>query len=138
MDNVFSEILLHVVWKISSNSKKMTSPTQKILREYLSDVIDKKQFEIIEAAVTDDHIHILIKPSIEIQIKNSVFKLMDNCSDYLTQKMALQNPPQWDLNFGVVSVSKAHLEMVVEYIRTQDIRHKSSKTNATLEKTGGM
>jgi len=130
----FSEIYFHLIWRITPTSSEMKAPTQKLVNNFLLDFGGKYGYEPIAVSVLDDHIHILAKllpgiaPGLLIEI------LKEELTQYLKKTLAMKNPPQWDDGYGIVSVSRAHIEAVVKYVQQQEKKHSEHKTNPTLER----
>ena len=60
--------------------------------------------------------------------------LKSELTKFMTEKLAMQSPPKWDEGYGAVSVSKAHTETIINYVKTQKSRHREGKINETLER----
>lgn len=112
----------------------MTEPTQKLVLQFLEDYGEKFGYEPIAIAVLNDHIHILVKLLPGIAPGILVELLKTEIAHYLKETMAMKNPPQWDDAYGIVSISRAHIDIVAKYIRQQRQKHKSGRTNETLER----
>ncbi len=134
MPTSFSEIFFHLVWRISPASPKMTPPTRSLVKSFLQDSGDKFGYEPIALSVMDDHIHIVVGLLPGIAPGLLVETLKEEIYRYLAGDMAMKNPPSWDDAYGVVSISRAHLDIVAEYVRTQEKRHRAGRTNTTLER----
>jgi len=132
----FSEIFYHIVWKTGENSPKMTSPTQRLIENFLAGAGKKFGYSLVAAAVLEDHIHLFVRALPGVAPGDLVLRLKNEIDDFLRQKLAMASPPVWDEDYGVVSVSRSHAELVAEYVKTQRQRHKSGKINRTLERTG--
>ncbi len=130
----FSEIYFHFVWRIAPASSAMNAPTQKLVNNFLSDFGEKYGYEPIAVSVLEDHLHILAKllPGIAPGLLIEVLK--EELAHYLKKTLDMKNPPQWDDGYGIVSVSRAHIEAVAKYVQQQQKRHSDGKTNPTLER----
>ena len=134
MPLAFSEIYCHIVWRVAAASAHLNLPTRKIIRQFIEDSGERFGYRFIALAVMDDHIHILanilpgVAPGLLVEL------LKDEISQYLSRTLAMQNPPCWDDGYGIISVSRAHVDTLVQYIRQQEKRHLQGKTNATLER----
>ena len=134
MPFAFSEIFYHIVWRIAPASSPISSPTRRLIRTFLEDSGERFGCEPIAVSVLENHIHILVQilPGIAPGLLASL--LMEEIDHYLAKALAMKNPPQWDDGYGIVSISKAHIKIVAEYVRNQESRHKQGKTNSTLER----
>ena len=131
----FSEIYCHLIWRVAADSERMNKATQKILERYLLQHGDDFGYKPLAVAVLEDHIHMLVKLMSGVAPGALVELLKKQIKIFLVEQMAVKSPPRWDDGYGIVSVSRAHLGVVADYIRTQGARHKSGKINKTLERT---
>ncbi len=130
----FSDIFVHLVWRISDNSPKLDNVTRQLVEKFIAESGESFGYECIAATALDNHIHLLAKILPGVAAGLLVELLKKEIKTYLTSKLAMKSPPDWDDCYGVVSVSKAHLESVTDYIRSQVSRHRDGKINETLEK----
>jgi len=131
----FSEIYCHFVWRISDDSPKLDKLTQRLAENFIRDFDEKFGYECISVCALADHIHFLAKLLPGVAPGLLVVRIKDELSEYLKVKLAMNTPPRWDNRYGIVSVSKSHLEIVKKYVETQKIRHRDGKLNKTLERT---
>jgi len=134
MPLAFAEIYCHMVWRIADASARMNLPTRKIVRKFIENSGERFGYRLIAASVLDDHVHILvgllpgIAPGLLVElVKNEI-------NQYLSRTLAMQNPPCWDDGYGVISVSRAHVDALAHYVGQQEKRHLHGKINATLER----
>jgi len=130
----FSDIFIHLVWCISDKSPKLDNVTRQLVEKFIAESGERFGYEYIAVASLDDHIHLLAKTLPGVAAGLLVELLKKEIITYLTGKLAMKSPPEWDNCYGIVSVSKAHLESVTEYIHSQVSRHKDGKINKTLER----
>jgi REP element-mobilizing transposase RayT len=81
----------------------------------------------------NDHAHLLVQLPQIIAPDEIVNHLADSTSE-LVDGMGRNEKLVWEEDFGVVSVSKSHLEIVTKYVETQVERHASGNINETLER----
>ncbi len=130
----FSEIYCHIVWRVAEDSSEMNSAMQKVLQGYFTSRGDEFGYKPVAISVLNDHIHLFaqLMPGVA---PGALAELVKHQSTiFMIDEMALKTPPIWDNGYGVVSVSKSHTDIVSEYVRTQEFKHKSGKTNSTLER----
>ncbi|RKZ32120.1 hypothetical protein DRQ33_06460 [bacterium] len=130
----FAQIYCHFIWRIENNSKKMNQLTRDLVKKFILDSQEKFAYECIAISVLEDHIHFLAKILPGVAPGDLVVRLKQELYDYLIKQMAMTSPPRWDEGYGIVSVSKSHLDIVKEYINNQNKRHRENKINKTLER----
>ncbi len=131
----FNEIFYHIIWKIASDSRKMNPITRSVIKEFITKSGKEIGYIPLSVAVLEDHIHILVETPPDTTPGKLVITLKNRILDYLAEKMAMSSTPVWDENYGIVSVSRSHTELVAKYIDEQEQRHKIGKINRTLERT---
>ncbi|MCD6594164.1 transposase [bacterium] len=130
----FSEIYCHFVWRINDDSPKMDKLTQRLVENFIRDFDEKFGYECIAVCALNNHIHFLANILAGIAPGLLVVRIKDELAEYLKIKLAMNTPPRWDNRYGIVSVSKSHLEVVKNYVQTQNNRHRDGKLNETLER----
>ena len=130
----FSEIFFHIVWRTAPASDRMNAPTRKIVKNFLMDFGEKYGYEPIAISVLEDHLHILAKLLPGVAPGLLVETLKEELNQYLKKTLAMKNPPHWDDGYGIVSVSRAHIDAVAQYVHQQEKRHKTNRINSTLER----
>src|SRR5262245_24755565 len=83
---------------------------------------------------TADHVHLVaaVPPSMPLstfiaQIKGGSSHLASHISGDAAEAFA------WQAEYGVLSISEAHLPLVVRYVELQQQHHASNRLNRTLE-----
>ena len=134
MSMIFSEIICHFIWRIASDSDPMKKATCSIVEKFLEDKVTDLGYSPISIAVLEDHVHLLAMIQHNITPKSIVEDLKEKISKYLNCELAMQNPPIWNEGYGIVSVSKSHVDIVTEYLVDHKTRHRKGKINTTLER----
>ena len=130
----FTDIYFHFIWRIDENSPEIDNLTERLVEKFLIDYGERFGYECIANAVLPDHIHLFAKVMSGVAPGVLVEMLKSELTKFMTEKLAMQSPPKWDEGYGAVSVSKAHTETIINYVKTQKSRHREGKINDTLER----
>ena len=95
--------------------------------------IERIEGRCLALALLPDHVHVLIVAPPVASPDDIVSVLKDSTVEHVSG-MGRGEKLEWKPGYGVVSVSKSHLDIVEKYIATQVERHESGKINDTLEK----
>jgi REP element-mobilizing transposase RayT len=119
--------------KINISEVKLHELTRKIVQAKLEEEIESIGGANISVNLMNDHAHLLVQLPQIIAPDEIVNHLADSTSE-LVDGMGRNEKLVWEEDFGVVSVSKSHLEIVTKYVETQVERHASGNINETLER----
>ena len=130
----FSETFYHAVVAIDSGEKPLHSVTAKLIETRLHEEIENSGGVSLAVALMPDHAHVLFAAPPEASPDAMITILKENTTE-LVAGMGRGETFDWKSGYGVVTVSKSHLDIVKGYVETQEERHSSGKINETLEKT---
>jgi len=130
----FSEIFVHFIIKIDTSEGPLHNLTRKVVETKLEEEIQGIGGANIALAMLDDHVHILAQIPPNAAPDDIVHLLMESTSE-LVSGMGRNEKLIWQPDFGAVSVSKSHLEILTKYVETQEERHSAGNINDTLERT---
>lgn len=125
---VFS-IHLHIVFIAKYRSYVITQEILAKLQEVFTRVCEKRKCFLVEFSGEDDHVHLLIDIHPDNNISQLIGSLKSASSriirkefqDYLKQFYWKEKDPSfWTDAYSVISVGGAPLEIIKEYIRSQD------------------
>ena len=130
----FNEVFLHLVMPIDAKNKLPHPITMKLVETKLSKTVSEFGGETLAVKLLPNHVHILVSVLPAASIDDLVVELKGETSE-LVEGTGRGETLVWAEGYGVVSVSKSHIDIVKNYIDTQEERHKTGKLNATLEKS---
>lgn len=122
-------IHLHIVLVAKYRQEVITQDILAKVQEVFTRVCEKRKCELIEFSGEDDHVHLLIDIHPDNNISQLIGSLKSASSrvirkefqDYLKQYYWKEKDPSfWTDAYSVISVGGAPLEIVKEYIRSQD------------------
>jgi len=130
----FSEVFFHLVMRIDQSAGKLHELTRKVVETKLAEDITAFGGVSLAVNLLPDHVHILLQSLPTASPDAIVGILMENSTELVTG-MGRDEKLVWEKEYGAVSVSKSHIEIVSKYIETQPERHRTGKLNDTLERT---
>jgi len=129
----FAEIFYHIVMGIAEGNKPLDDITSKLVETKLCEESDRLGGKSVAVGMMPDHVHILLASPPEGSPDAIITELRETTTE-LVAGMGRDEKLDWKHDYGVVSVSRSHLDIVKSYIDEQKQRHMDGKTNATLEK----
>lgn len=125
---VFS-IHLHIIFVAKYRKEVITQEILTKLQEIFNRVCEKRKCFLVEFSGEDDHVHLLVDVHPDNNISQLVGSLKSASSriirkefqDYLKQYYWKEKDPSfWTDAYSVISVGGAPLEIIKEYIRSQE------------------
>ena len=129
----FSEVFFHILMRIDINAGKLHELTRKVVETKIAEDVASFGGACLAVHLLPDHVHILIQSHPTASADAIVGILMENSTELVTG-MGRDEKLVWEKEYGAVSVSKSHLEIVSKYVETQPERHRTGKLNETLER----
>lgn len=123
------KIHLHIVFIAKYRREVITQEILGRLQEIFNRVCEKRKCLLIEFNGEDDHVHLLVDVHPDNNISQLIGSLKSASSriirkdfqDYLKQFYWKEKDPSfWTDAYSVISVGGAPLEIIKEYIRSQD------------------
>ncbi|RKZ29956.1 hypothetical protein DRQ36_07120 [bacterium] len=129
----FSEIFYHAAMGIDTSENPVHGVTAKLVATKLEDELDNIGCFPVAVGLMPDHAHILFGAPAEAS-PDAIITALKEATSELVSGMGRDEQLIWKREYGVVSVSRSHLDIVEDYVRTQQERHSSGKVNKTLER----
>jgi len=141
MAHTFNNVLIHLVF--STRDRRPFLRDEAIRNEmhnYLGGTSSALGCPIIRVGGVEDHVHLLSYLSKTISISDRVREIKKNSSGWAKNKYDSLHDFQWQMGYGVFSVSQSMSSVVEEYIRNQEKHHQTrtfqEEFRSLLEKHG--
>ncbi len=128
----YSELFYHIVFGVE-NGKELHPVTQKLVETKLGEEISALGGKALATKLMPDHVHILLTVT-PVASPDEIVTELKECTHRLVEGMGRDEKLEWKHGYGVVSVSKSHVEIIEKYIASQEKRHAENKVNTTLER----
>jgi len=125
-------VYLHVVFSTKNRVEILTDDIKPTAFNIFKSVAGKNEASIIECNGVCDHMHILIKFKLNTNI-SEIIKEMKRLPSYCINKRSQYPYFYWQHHYAAFSVSKSNCHKVVNYIRNQQIHHKTKSFHNELE-----
>jgi putative transposase len=134
MAEIFYELVFHFVFATKERASIITPPLQRLLFNLIRQICGDLRCELHEIGGTEDHVHILmsLQPSHRVDIIADTLKA--STADMIN-KLSLNTNLEWEEGYGVLSLRHKDIEIVSEYIRTQQERHQKGDLIGKMERT---
>jgi putative transposase len=131
----YSEINLHVVWRVKENVPVLQGATERHLHQHLLDRCAREPMVICHGiGGTDDHVHLVVNVPPTLPISDWIGELKGGSSHYINHVIANRKVLQWQEGYGVVSFGTKDLPWVVQYVRNQRRHHAKGNAHDRLER----
>ena len=125
MRRASSQILVHYLFSTLNQRKWITSDLQPRLWVKLGKIARENSMHALAIGGTDDHVHLLLAIPSEITIAAAVQQLKEKSLVWIYQQFPLYRYFSWQKGYGAFSVSVSQKDTVVEYIKQQELHHRS-------------
>jgi putative transposase len=124
MSQSISQVYLHLIYSTKHRYPFLTDPTLRgNLHAYLSKVSRTLKSPSIQVGGVADHVHLLVRFGRTGSIADLIRELKRSSSKWLKLQASDLSKFEWQLGYGAFSVSPAHVDVLVEYIKNQEKHH---------------
>ena len=132
MSNITS--LFHIVISTKNRTPALLTQHREELFSYLVGIARNKSCEIHAINGIEDHLHILMSLN-AMQPLSAIVKELKRCSSiWMSNSGKFPLFDGWVKEYAAFSCSASHKQAVIDYIRNQEIHHKSFDGKAELER----
>jgi putative transposase len=133
--HVYHELFVHLVWRTKDSAPILTGDFERHVHDYLlwRARVSKGLYLHIVGGM-DDHVHLAIGYEPSWSVSDIVKDLKGSCSHEMNER-AGRKVLEWQRGFGAVSFGRRNLPTVIEYIRSQRLRHAAGNTHERLERS---
>ena len=129
----WSQIYLHFVGGTNRRDPVLDAVMRPRVYAALTAKCRELRCEPIAIGGLADHVHVLLRSSPTLSPAYIAKMLKGSSSHLVNHALGPSSYFQWQGGYGVLSVSKKHLQAVQAYILTQETRHLDGKISPFLE-----
>jgi putative transposase len=131
------DLKIHIVWITKYRKPVLGGKIAERVRELLRGVCKNNETEILAGHVSKDHVHLLVS----IPPYLSVSKLVQYMKGYSSRKLLMENKDLnkqfwgqhlWARGYFAASSGNVTDEVIIEYIKHQDVEERQKADNFTL------
>ena len=124
MATTFSNLLYHIVYSTKDRVPSIDGDLREPLYEYIGGIIRGERGILLEIGGVPDHVHLLAKFKTDIAVSMMVQKIKGNSSGWVNERSSRAEHFEWQVGYGIFSVSGSLVDKVRRYIRNQEEHHK--------------
>ncbi len=125
MPQSLARVLVHLVFSTKHRAPVLPPDIRAELHPYLAAVLDNDGCPSLRVGGVEDHVHLFFALSRVRTIADVVENVKTSSSKWLKTKGPSLAEFRWQNGYGIFSVSQAHADAVVEYIRRQEEHHRA-------------
>ena len=121
-NNVVYSCKYHVVWCPKYRRKVLVNGVDARLKEFIKEVCDECNIDIIEMEIMPDHVHLLMEVDPQFGVHKAVKRIKGRSSFVLRQEfpwLTTRLPTLWTNSYFVSTVGGAPLSVIKQYIENQ-------------------
>ena len=141
MPHSFTDILIHAIFATRSRAALIADEIRPELFAYMGGIVRKTGGKALLINGPADHVHMLVRIATDVSLADLMRLVKENSSKWLGEKWPERSAFAWQTGYAAFSVSLSHRDEVYQYIRNQQIRHKTmsfaDEIRAVFRKYGG-
>ncbi|HCT30558.1 MAG TPA: IS200/IS605 family transposase [Bacteroidales bacterium] len=123
MANTYTQLYIHIVFSPKNRDALIKKSWKNDLEKYITGIIQNNGHKLIAIGCMPDHIHILIGYNINHPIPDLVEKIKTSSNAWIRENKLSKFKFEWQKGYGAFSHSRSQLDIVVNYILTQEEHH---------------
>ncbi len=120
----YTTIFYHIVFSTERRKRVLGKTRRDDLYRFIWGVLQKRRCKLFRIGGVEDHIHILTSLHPAIALSDLVHELKDSSAAWIKGGRVFPDFSQWQAGCAVFTHSLYDKERLIEYIRTQEQRHK--------------
>ncbi len=136
MSRAFHQLYYHHAWRTRGSEPLIVGEFKEHLLRLIEDECSKYGGRCIRVNALSDHAHLLVELPPTIAPATFIGKVKGAASYFANHFLEERKAPsrfRWQEGYGVVTLRKADVPKVEEYIRNQEQIHSERKLSRTLE-----
>ena len=115
----------HVVFSTKKRQPFLSPKIRPAVWTHMHGIAKENGFEIVEINGVADHVHILIAMPTTMRVAQAVQFIKGGSSYWIRRTYPLLNTFRWQEGYGSFTIGQSQVERTVEYIRSQEERHRT-------------
>ncbi|MDG4946036.1 IS200/IS605 family transposase [Weeksellaceae bacterium KMM 9713] len=125
MANTYTQLYFHVVFAVKGRQNLISIQWKDELYKYIAGIINNKSQKLLIINGMPDHVHLLLSSSPNFNLSTLVGEIKSNSSRWINENRYVRGKFAWQIGFGAFTVSQSQLTVVTNYIKKQEIHHKT-------------
>ena len=123
MSQTLVKLYIHIIFSTKNRADLILPEIEEELFAYIGGILNNNNSKLISANGTQNHIHLLISISKNIELSKLVGDIKRDSSKWIKTKNRSSNLFQWQDGYGAFSVGYTQIEDVKKYILNQKEHH---------------
>jgi REP element-mobilizing transposase RayT len=134
MANTYTQIHIQTVFSVKNRESLIKAEWKDELYKYITGIIQNHNHKVLQINGVSDHIHILFGMRPTQSLSDLMKQVKQDSSKWINSKGFVNGKFSWQAGYGAFSYSKSQIPNVINYIKNQEIHHKTKTfTNEYLE-----
>ena len=138
MSDNYTELYYHIVWATKDREPYLTDVVEIELFNYLATVCRTLRVAIHALNGMPDHVHLICSIPPSISISEVVMDLKGKSAYHLNHLPSSDSYLAWQPAYGVITLSKHHLQRARLYVNNQKTHHADNTVFARLERCSSI
>jgi len=124
MPQSFGALYFHLIFSTKNRLPLITSEIQPRLYEYVGGILSHRKSVQLAAGGISDHIHLLVSPSRESSISDTIRDIKSLSSAWIHGTFSCAHDFAWQSGYAAFTVSFSNLDAVRNYLAHQSEHHR--------------
>jgi putative transposase len=124
MANTYTQCYVHLVFSVKQRDALIQKSWRNELEMYITGIVQNNKHKMLAIKSRPDHIHIFIGYNVNHLIPNLVEEIKTSSNAWIKEKGFSKFKFDWQKGYGAFTHARSQLDVVVNYILTQDEHHK--------------
>ena len=120
----YVKIWVHLVWGTHNHENIITKELSKIIYDHLISRVVEESISIEKLFIRPEHVHMLFSLPSSKAMEDIARTIKGESSYWINDNNFTQTKFKWQRGYGAFSVSASQLEIVKNYIASQDTHHR--------------
>ena len=122
--NTYTQIMYQIVFSTKMRKKTLIAEQRKELFKYTWGILKNKKCHLYQINGIEDHIHILTHLHPSISLADLIKDIKVASSTFIKKEKIFPNFNGWQDGYGAFTYSIKQKDVLIEYIKNQEIHHK--------------
>jgi len=114
------ELFIHVLFSTKGRLPTIPEDMKERLWIHMESICKEDKISLHAIGGTTNHVHLLLEPPPTLSMEEIVLKIQAKSAEWMNRRV---DNFSWQEGYGGCSISKAHVERVVKYIKHQEHYH---------------
>jgi len=131
---VFHQLVYHFVWATKNRACLLTPTVEARLLPYIGARCKELGYVLYAVNGAENHLHVLVGLTPTTLVADVAKNLKGASSHYINKVSGLGATLYWQDGYGVITVRRAEIPKLVDYIKNQKEHHRLGTLIETLER----